>query len=380
MFDPFPDNYTWTLGANIALAMGGEIGEVDQVIRKLKDRAAAKDDDAWYEAWRELGDRLAKYARRDDDADHTISGGRKWQRAAIYYFLAERHEAPSHPRKAETYQLALDAFRRSVIGQRRGVEFVEVPYEGTTLPALFVRVPGATGPTPCMVHFDGFDVTKEIIYMQHGYDLPTKGVALLIVDHPGVGGALRLRGLPTRHDIEVPAGAAVDYLEARPEIDPRRIGIMALSLGGYYAPRAAAFEQRFACCVAWGAIWNWHESRVRREQAGGVGMSVPPFQDLWVFGAKDWDDFVEQRKRFTLEGVVEKITCPLLVVHGEYDRQIPLDFARKTVEGAVNSPRAELKVFTAEEGGDQHCQVDNVTIGTDYMHDWIADVLGAGRR
>jgi dienelactone hydrolase len=284
---------------------------------------------------------------------------------------------PQDPRKAETYERALDAFRRGIEGTKQAVEFVEIPYEGTSLPALFLPVPGATEPTPCMVHFDGFDVTKEIIYLQHGYDLPKKGVALLIVDHPGVGAALRQRNLPTRYDIEVPAGAAVDYLETRPEIDPKRIGIMALSLGGYYAPRAAAFEKRFACCVAWGAIWDWHASRVRREQAGGVGMSVPPFQDLWVFGAKDWDDFVEKRKRFTLEGVADKITCPLLVTHGAEDRQIPVEYAQKTVDAAVNSPRRELKVFTAEEGGTQHCQADNVTIGTDYMHDWIADVLGA---
>ncbi len=65
-----------------------------------------------------------------------------------------------------------------------------------------------------------------------------RGLACLIVDGPGNGESIRFRGLKLRYDYEVPAGAAVDYLEGRKDVDPKRIGIMALSLGGYYAPRA----------------------------------------------------------------------------------------------------------------------------------------------
>ena len=90
-----------------------------------------------------------------------------------------------------------------------------------------------------MVFFDGFDVTKEIQYFKGVPDLVARGIACLIVDGPGNGESVRFRDQYLRHDTESYATAAYEWLAARPEIDPRRIGVMAISLGGYYAPRAA---------------------------------------------------------------------------------------------------------------------------------------------
>jgi len=149
-----------------------------------------------------------------------------------------------------------------------------------------------------------------------------------------------------------------------------------LSLGGYYAPRAAAFEKRFKCCVAWGAIWDYGEVWERRLKSKTGQRSVPPFQFTWVFGKDTVEGALEVAKKMSLEGVIDKITCPLLVVHGENDRQIPLWHAEKTIEGAVNSPRCELKVFTIVEGGTEHCQADNSAMFVDYAADWVADTIG----
>lgn len=377
MYEPFPDNYTWSLSVNLALGMGASMGEIDEIVQRLRSVETDDPETAWYSAWFELGHRLAEIAAGDAAANHALSASRKWLRACAYYFVAERHVPPSDPRKAAAYRKVLEAFDLGTSAGNHRVKRVAVPYEGTHLPALFAGVPGASGPVPCMLHLDGFDGYKEMLYLMHGYDLPRRGVSVLYLDHPGVGGALRELGLPTRYDMEVPAGAAVDYLETRPDVDPDRIGVIGISFGGYYAPRAAAFENRFSCCVAWGAIWDWHETRLRRERAGGAGLPVPAFQDQWVFGVDSWDAFYEKRQRFTLEGVADRISCPLLVVHGESDRQIPVEFAQKTVDEAANAPEKLLKLFTAVTGGVEHCMLDNVTIGTDYMFDWIADTLRA---
>lgn len=383
MFEYFPDNYTWSLGVMLAINMGGEMGEVDEVCRPLRPLAARNDEaaqEAWYQSWRRMGERLERLAVQDKEAGHPLSASRKYLRAATYHLLAERQMTNRSPHKLQTYQQALAAFRRGVELSGEAVEFVEVPYEGTTLPALFLPAVGANGRAPCMVHFDGFDVTKEIIYLMHGYDLPRRGVALLICDHPGVGGALRLRGLPTRYDMEVAAAACVDYLQGRPEVDPQRLGIMALSLGGYYAPRVAAFEKRLKCCVAWGAQWDTYqlwEERLKALQR--AALATPFFQLTWVLGTETVEEAMERLKDFRLEGVADKIDCALLVVHGENDRQVPLWAAERTYEAATSSPRRELKVFTLDEGGAEHCQVDNVTMATDYIYDWIADVLKAGK-
>lgn len=74
------------------------------------------------------------------------------------------------------------------------------------------------------------------------------------------------QGIPSRYDYEVPGRAAYEYLSRRPEIDPKRIGVMGFSMGGYYVPRAAAMEPRFAACLAWGGHWDYHESWVRRRR------------------------------------------------------------------------------------------------------------------
>ena len=94
----------------------------------------------------------------------------------------------------------------------------------------------------------------------------------------------------------------------------------------------------------------------------------------WVFGLRDRDDFIATFNKLDLDGVVEKIACPLLVMHGENDRQVPLEQARRTFEQATVADKT-LKIFTKEEGGAEHCQVDNRAIAADYASDWFAKRL-----
>jgi dipeptidyl aminopeptidase/acylaminoacyl peptidase len=82
----------------------------------------------------------------------------------------------------------------------------------------------------------------------------------------------------------------------------------------------------------------------------------------------------------TLEGIADKLTCPFLVVHGEHDQLSAVSNAYKVIEAAVNSPVRKLKIFTEEEGGAEHCQVDNITMGVDYMADWVAETLGGNTK
>ena len=152
------------------------------------------------------------------------------------------------------------------------------------------------------------------------------------------------------------------------------MGVMAISLGGYYAPRAAAFEQRFACCVAWGAQWDYYDIWKRRFEALDSGrtpsLSVASDHLLWIFNAKTRDEAMKKLEGFRLDGVVQKIRCPFLLLHGEGDEQIPLPLAQKVID-SVGSKDKTLKVFTREEGGYHHCQTDNVSVAIAYMWDWI---------
>ena len=381
MFEYFAGNYPWSLAVMGALNRGGVIGEVDEACRPLKDWSAKKNDPtaqmAWFESWMKLAERVERLGAADEAERHPLSAGRKFMRAGLYYLLAERMPSHKDPRRMIAYKRGIEVHAHGLKLRREPVEIVEVPYGAHKLKAYFVKAP-VPGRAPCVVHFDGFDVTKEIIYGGVAEEYRRRGISLLIVDHPGAGEALRLDHLYAIPETEKPAAAAVDYLETRADVDPKRIGMAALSLGGYYAPRAAAFEKRFACCVAWGAIYDFDAAFAARVD-GTNEPSVPGFIEhaQWVFGTRSLEETRAITQRMTLEGVAEHITCPLLIVHGENDRQIPLWHAEKTYAAAVNSPGRTLKICRLADGGAEHCGADNGSLVVDIMTDWVAEQLGA---
>ena len=380
-FNYFPTDYRWShgllIGLNAAPWGGAEIGEVHRVGLKLKGREG--DDQAWFREWADMAGKLEAQAREHAKSGHDLTAAACFFRAANYYHVGERFLQPKSEEGLAAYKRGVDCFKEAArrIGRPR-IEPVEIPYEGKSLPALYVHAEGREERKPAMIFFDGFDITKEIQYFKGVPDLVARGIACLIVDGPGNGEAIRYRNFPLHHETERYATAAYDYLAARKEIDPKRIGVMAISLGGYYAPRAAAFEQRFACCIAWGAQWDywqtWHDRFERIARSTTPSLSVPWQHLLWVFNVKTKEEAMKRLEPFRLDGVVQKITCPFLMVHGEGDQQIPLPVAKACFD-AVGSKQKTMKVFTAEEGGDQHCQIDNASIGTAFMWDWAQDVL-----
>ena len=225
-----------------------------------------------------------------------------------------------------------------------------------------------------MVFFDGFDITKEIMSLTVRDTMRRRGISLLAVDSPGVGEPLRLRDVPSRPDYEVPAGKFIDFLETRSDVDPARIGVMGVSLGGYYAPRAAAFEPRIACCAAWGAILDWGATWQRRYETASKTVSVPFHQLPWVMGTETMEEALERVKQWDLTPVLPKITQPFLMLHGELDKQIPLEDAYRAFE-LVASEDKEMHIFTPDEGGAEHCQTDEPQVALNYIADWAAEKL-----
>jgi hypothetical protein len=378
LFEYFP-NYVWNLSLAMALESGGRIGEIIDMCAPLRE-AAAKGDDvgtpAFMREWVRMADTLAQLADEDLLKGRKFSAGEKLRRAALYYQVAERMQGRDHPHRAETYRKALDSFNAAMLYTQEPVEHVTIPYEGRRLSALFTRAPCAA--SPVVVYCNGLDSTKELLWLSF---LPTalakRGISSLCIDQPGTGEALRLHGLPATHEAERWASACVDWLEMQPDVNARRIGMTGISLGGYFAPRAVAFEPRFAAGAAWGANHDWAEVQLKRLRREGEN-PVPHYWNhvLWVFGAQSIDEFLVKAKGMTLDGVLERIQVPFLITHGERDRQISIEYAHRSFAGLVNCPARELKILTAREGGVEHVGADNMSFGRDYLADWFAEHLG----
>jgi dienelactone hydrolase len=382
LFEYFP-NYIWNLSLAIAIESGAPIGEVLDIAGPVKDAASNGADAGTQEflrQWMGKADTLVELAAEDEARGRHLSAAAKLQRAALYLFNGERMQGHGSPGREATFARAQATFRRAMALGEEPCERVEVPLEQGFMPALYTQAPGP-GPHPVVVYCNGLDSCKELLYWSRlPQALARRGISTLSVDQPGTGETLRLQGLPATAASERWASRAVDWLEQRPAVDPRRIGMTGISLGGHFAPRAVAFEPRFASGAAWGANHNWAEVQQRRIRREGEN-PVPHYwaHVMWVFGARDMAEFLEKVRDMHLNGVMERIRVPFLVTHGEKDRQIPVEYAHQSYEQLVNSPRRELRIFTAREGGVEHVGADNMSFGRDYIADWFAETLGGHR-
>ncbi|HUD91703.1 alpha/beta hydrolase family protein [Sphingobium sp.] len=384
LFEYFP-NYIWNLSVAIAMESGGQIGEIVDMCQPIRD-AAANGGDAgtpmFMRAWAAMGDKLLELAAEDEAKRRNFSASNKLERASLYLITAERMQGHGAPGREATYAKARDAFDRStVLGKINRVR-VEIPLETGTMPALFTRAPnsgkGGEGRKPVVVFCNGLDSCKELLYWTRlPEELARRGISTLCVDQPGSGEALRLQNLPVDPHSESWASKAVDWLEQQAEVDPVRIGMTGISLGGHFAPRAVAYEPRFASGAVWGANHNWREVQDKRMAREGEN-PVPHYwaHVHWAFGAKDQEDFLARSEAMNLNGHMDGIKVPFLVTHGANDRQISVAYADDLYDQLVNSPRREKVIFTDREGGVEHVGADNMAYGRDLISDWFAETLG----
>ncbi len=381
--DEFPGNFVWSNATLVTKGMAPygavALGEIDEVCERLRPRQREPEAwKAWAEEWSAMARRLETIAATAAAEGREMSAGNAYLRAGMYYFTAERFVPPGEDKRA----LGTKSLACQHAGLRRrhpNVEIVEVPYEGTTLPALFMKAPGVARRAPTVVVFDGMDNCKEMSVLFAGLEFAARGWHTLAIDGPGQGESLRLRDLYARHDYEVPGAAAYDFVAARPDVDPARVVVMGYSFGGYYAARIAACDTRYAAGVAFAALhWDlagWQREIARKQAADPTTTAQSSFHFRWIMGCVDDPDAaIAKAEKFSLVDVAPKIACPFLVVHAEDDRVVPVASAR-ALHAAIGSSRKHLKIFTRADGSTYHAQADHRQVGVDYIADWIGSTL-----
>jgi len=380
MLHYFKDNYAWNMAVATLVEDVGTLAEpftAFAAVEHLSGADSALANEGWYNAFFELGERLERLGDRDLAEGNERTAARKYHRASMYFTRADRMMSHHEARKFIAYDRVMSNFRKARDYGREGVEFIDIPYKDGAMPSLLIKAPAIDGkPAPIVIQIQGFDSVKETQWpVLQTYR--ARGVSLLIVDQGGAGGALRLHGLLGEAESEKYVSVIIDYILSRPDLATDQIGICGISMGGYFAPRAAAYEPRIKACALWGAIPYSPKDYQKELSAEADNSSLPDAvgHGLWAWGYEDIRAFYAGLGHICLKGVIERLTCPLYIVHGENDRQIDVKEAIDAYEAAT-TPDKKLKIFTADEGGVEHCQVDNRTLAADTLSDWFADIFG----
>ena len=370
--DDFWMSYQFRRGLGETQEGGGAVSEVFQAASKI----IPNDFESWYREWTHIAERNDLRGDQEIDKHHVRSAMNCWLRAANYFREAEFWLKPNDPRRLATFDRCEKASHKFLAQLTPKAEVVDIPYEaGKPLPAYFIRSPNGGDRQPVLISVGGLDSFKDELWFITGRGALQRGISVLLVDGPGQGGALRRHGLVTRPDYEVPIGKCIDWLEKRNDIDTARIAVSGSSLGGYYAARAGAMEPRLAACISHGAIWDIHERWETRDENHGLAGHIK-----WVFGAKTMAEATEIAKPFKLEGVLENMQCPYLIIHGGHD-VLGVESVKQVYDYATrHGINATLRLTSEEETGAEHCQHDNPTLGQELMIDWLADVFKIDQR
>lgn len=369
-----------------ALHHGGELSEVLEATRHIR----AGDPEGWFAAFTALGDRnMARAAATRD----RISRGYALLRAHVYYLRAEFFLPPQHAERARSFAKGKAAFYE-------GLDTLGVEYERIGLPSVnAVYYPGTRG--PLLVFCGGSDSTLEELYFFLVPAARARGYGVLCYEGPGQGSILREHGTPMTHEWEKPTSALLDaFLAGRAR--PDNIVLIGLSLGGYLAPRAAAFDDRVDGVVSYDVFFDGGAVaarivpgiarvmrrfgleglvdvlapiRARFDPAAAFGLHIGG----WILGKARPFEIAEALSRYTLEPVADRIRQDVLLFAGEEDQFVPVDQTARYQHALVNAKSVTTRVYDAASGGAEHSQLGAASLWQADLFDWLEEKFEAAR-
>jgi dipeptidyl aminopeptidase/acylaminoacyl peptidase len=334
------------------VANGVALTDFEEVTRALQTY------DDWCAAWSNKASVHEALGREALAKQKFLTAGEALQRAGVYYHFAAFLFVQDQAQMKAAHRKAIECRQAALPYLRPPGERVEIPYQGKKLAGI-LRKPAGAGKPPVVVMAVGLDSTKE---ETEAYEQPfhPRGMATLAFDGPGQGEAQY--DFAIRGEYEVPVKAVIDYIETRNDLDKTRIGMWGVSLGGYYAPRAAAFEKRIKACIALGGPFDW----------GAAWDGLPELTRLAFQMRSHARDAAEAKKNaatLSLAGIAEKITCPIFIVNGRHDRIVPAADA----ERLAREVKGHAELMMVEDGN--HIANNRAYRWRSQSADWMAEQL-----
>jgi dienelactone hydrolase len=332
---------------------GADTGEVLATAQRI----VSGDYDSWHDEWLATAERIAREAEGAVKAGHRISGRDGLLRASNYYRCAEflLHGQPDDPRIDYSYEQSIACFERAAALFRPAIEPVEIPFEPAALHGYFYRGAGH-GLLPTVIMHNGFDGPAEEMHFFGAAAAAERGYNVLSFDGPGQPAARPSDRLPFRPDWENVVTPVVDWVMTRPGVDQFRVALLGVSMGGYLAARAAAFEHRLAACIAVDGIYD----------LGVITTSGFP-------GPRSEVEQMLRADSYSLaDGVAERISCPTLICEAEEDI-----FFRGQPEQVYDhlTCAKTLMRFSSAEGAGAHCHSGALRLAFGRIYDWLDDTL-----
>ncbi len=376
---------------NDTSVVGGDPNEVLQTIATVK----AGDADGWYRAWMAEGDRLVALAQRTTDP---ISKGHALLRAHNYYRSSDFLLLPADPRRPGAWQKNVATFYEGLDTLQVQYERITVPYGDSHLDADYY--PGSAGSEnkPLILTVTGYDGTRQEMYFSIVAAAHERGYSVLAFDGPGQGSALRDRGLTMIAEWEKPTRAVLDTFLAS-HSKPSGIVYLGESLGGYLAPRAAAFDPRIDGVVSQDVFFDGGEAAgkgtkplvkwlVDNNHYGILSFLAKLEHDpgakwnrengMWVFGVQHPWGVLTAFRQYTLAPVASKITADVLILVGKDDHFVTPDQADRYKASLTHARSVTTVVFDKASGGAEHCQVGAPSLWQAAFFDWLAQKFQPG--
>ncbi len=313
----------------------------------------------WCRAWCARAAVHEEIGRTALAAGYYLSAGQHLTTAAVCYHFAKfvfvldvDEMRAAHMKAVECRKLALPHLRP--VG-----EYVRIPFAGKSFAGVLRRPAGAARP-PVVIMCMGLDSAKEEMDSYEALFL-ARGLATLSFDGPGQGESeydFAIRG-----DYEVAVKAVVDWVAQRNDVNEEKIGLWGVSLGGYYAPRAAAFEKRVKACIALSGPYDM-----------GSAWDMLPELTRETFRTRAHCETQDEARKvaatLSLAGVARNITCPLYIVTGKLDRVVPWQDAERLASEA----KGPVELVIIEDGN--HVANNRVYKYRTQSADWMAQQLG----
>jgi 2,6-dihydroxypseudooxynicotine hydrolase len=303
------------------VANGIDVNDFDRVL------TATTEWRDWAPNWKRVGDEHRAIADEAERSGHLVTATEAYQRAAWCYHLGKFLWFEDRALHDELREWTVATYAKAMPRLDPPARRIEAPFEGAVIPGI-LRTPRGVSRAPLVILVPGLDSVKEELYAMEN-DFLRRGLATLTVDGPGQGeNAPRF---PIRPDWSTVITPLLDHLsKAKLDLDLGRVGLMGISMGGIYGPRAAAKEKRLRAIVALAGPYDLSECwpALNPLTKGGY---------IFYTQSRDEAEAFERSKTLTLRGVLKDVTCPLLVIHGGKDRLFPPEQAERIIREAPNA-------------------------------------------